>query len=95
MKINDVLIRPILTEKATNLAKNKVYTFEVNLDANKHQIKTVVEKLYAVKIGKIHIMIRKGKKRRVGKRMQTKKLIDKKLALIAVKEGKIDLFPQA
>lgn len=95
MKINDVLIKPILTEKATNLAKNKIYTFEVNLEANKHQVKSVVEKLYGVKIGKIHIMIRKGKERRVGKRMQAKKMVDKKLALIAVKEGKIDLFPQA
>lgn len=94
MNIDQVLIKPILTEKATNLAKDTVYLFSVNRDANKFQIKEAVEKLYKVKVGSIRIMIRKGKKRRVGKQSKTKQLPDIKMAFVNVKEGKIDLFPQ-
>ena len=45
MKIDEILIKPMLTEKGTNLAKNKVYMFEVNLKANKHKVKQALEKL--------------------------------------------------
>ena len=94
MKINELIIRPILTEKATNLAKNQTYMFEVVSTANKFQVKTVLEKLYKIKVGEIKMMIRKGKKRRVGKRMKPRKLANAKIAFVKVKEGKIDLFPQ-
>ncbi len=94
MRINDILIRPVLTEKATNLAKTKVYMFEVALNADKHQIRYALETLYKVKAGMIRIMVRKGKSKRVGKKMNPKKQPSKKFALVSVKEGKIDLFPQ-
>jgi len=90
MKINNILIRPVVTEKATNLIGNKVYTFETNLRADKHKIKEALEKLYKVKVKKVRIMIRVGKKR-----MVVKKLANKKIALIELSEGKIELFPQA
>jgi len=95
MKIDEVLLKPMLTEKATNLANSKVYMFEVNLKANKHNVKESLEKLYKVKVGQVKIMVRKGKKRRVGRRMKVKNMADKKIAFIKVSEGKIDLFPQA
>jgi len=95
MKIDEVLVKPIMTEKATGLAHNQVYMFEVEKNVNKFQIKSVLEKLYKVKVGKMRIMIRKGKGRHVGRRMKTKKLPDKKLAFVTIKEGKIELFPQA
>ena len=95
MKINEILIKPIVTEKATNLANAKVYTFETHPKANKNQIKEALEKLYQVKVHKVRIMIRKGKKKKVGRRMVVKKLADKKVAFIQISEGKIDLFPQA
>jgi len=95
MRINDVIIAPILTEKATNLVKNQVYMFEVHLKATKYQIKEVLEKLYSVKISNIRTMVRKGKIRRVGKKMISKKITDKKIAFVKVVKGKIDIFPQA
>ena len=73
MLINDVLIKPILTEKATDLVQKQVYMFEVDKKANKHQIKQALEKLYKVKTGEVKIMIRKGKSRRTGKKMLIKK----------------------
>lgn len=95
MRINDVIIAPILTEKATNLVKNQVYMFEVHLKATKYQIKEVLEKLYSVKISNIRTMVRKGKVRKVGKKMIPKKITDKKIAFVKVVKGKIDIFPQA
>lgn len=94
MKIETVIIGPVLTEKATNLATGKVYMFKVHKDATKHKVKGALESLYQVKISKVSITNRKGKARRVGRRMTTKNLPDKKIAYVAVSEGKIDLFPQ-
>lgn len=94
MNIKEVIISPVLTEKATNLTKNQVYMFNVNLKAGKPQIKETIEKIYKVKVDKVRIMVRKGKKRRVGRRMTAKKMSDKKVAFVKLKEGKIDIFPQ-
>lgn len=95
MRISEVILKPVLTEKASGLTNSKVYTFEVSEEANKHTVKEVLEKLYNIKVGSIRAMVRKGKIRRVGKKMQTKQLKDRKIMLVSLKEGKIDLFPQA
>lgn len=94
MQLNSVLIAPVLTEKGVNLARVNQYMFEVNEDANKNQVKTAIESLYGVEVDTIRIMVRKGKERRVGRKMMTKKLPDKKIAVIILKKGTIDLFPQ-
>jgi len=94
MNIKDVILGPVLTEKSTNLMKNQVYMFNVNLKARKSQIKKTIEKIYKVKVNEIRIMIRKGKKKRVGRRMISKKMPNKKIAFVKLKEGKIDVFPQ-
>ena len=95
MRIDQIIIKPILTEKATNLVKNKVYTFEVNPKANKYQIAESLEKLYQIKVGVVRVARRAGKVRKTGKKMIPKKTVPRKIAYIQVKEGKIDLFPQA
>lgn len=95
MKINEVILKPILTEKATGLATNKVYMFEISKKSNKNKVKEAIESLYSVKVAKISIMNRKGKKRRVGRRMKTKIMPVRKIAVVKVKEGKISLFPEA
>lgn len=94
MLINKVLIKPVLTEKATNLVQSNVYMFEVDKKANKNQIKQAVEKLFKVKTKEVKVMIRKGKEKKVGKKGLLKKITDRKIAFVKLKEGKIDLFPQ-
>ena len=94
MLLNKILIKPILTEKATNLVQNNVYMFKVDKKANKHQVKQALEKLYKVKTGEVKVMIRKGKEKKVGKKGLLKKTADRKIAFIKLKEGKINLFPQ-
>ncbi|GAB4219020.1 MAG: 50S ribosomal protein L23 [Candidatus Microgenomates bacterium] len=95
MNIKDVILKPVLTEKATNLAKENLYTFEVNLKSNKSQIKNAIEKIYNVKVDDVKTQIRKGKTKRVGRRMMPRRTQRKKIAFIKLKEGKIDIFPQA
>jgi large subunit ribosomal protein L23 len=94
MLINKILVKPILTEKATNLVQSKVYMFEVDKDANKNQIKQALEQLYKVKTGDVKVMIRKGKEKKVGKKGLLKKSPSRKIAFVKLVEGKIDLFPQ-
>ncbi len=62
----EIIIRPIITEKSTRLMEDhKKYTFEVALDATKHEIKYAVEQLFGVKVLKVNTMIVKPKKKRV------------------------------
>ena len=54
----NILVRPIITEKATHLSENKnQYTFLVNGEANKIQIKSAVEVNYGVKVKKVSTII--------------------------------------
>ncbi len=94
MKINEILVRPILTEKATNLSKTQTYMFEVHKEATKFQVAEALKMLYKVKVGAVRIMVKKGKNRRVGRRMVAKVMPNRKIAFVTVTEGKIDLFPQ-
>lgn len=94
MNINDILIQPVMTEKATQLTKRKTYTFIVHNDAQKNQISYALQTLYKVKVGAIRIICRKGKIRRVGKKMTPKKEAARKIAYVTLKEGKIDIFPE-
>ena len=58
----DFTIKPIVTEKATRLTdKLNRYTFRVSPDANKFQIKDLVEKLYGVKVEAVNTAVVRGK----------------------------------
>lgn len=62
----DVIIRPIMTEKTyENIAVGK-YTFEVAIDATKLEIKNAVEELFSVKVLKVNTIRYDGKNKRVG-----------------------------
>lgn len=60
----EISITPIVTEKATQLTERlNRYTFRVSPDANKHQIKDLVEKLYGVKVVNVNTAVVRGKNR--------------------------------
>lgn len=74
-----IIKKPLLTEKTgEGLASNK-YTFQVNIKANKSQIKREVEKFFNVRVTKVNTLIQCGKVKRVrkiaGKRPDWKKAI--------------------
>lgn len=95
MKLNNILIQPVVTEKTTGQAQNKVYTFEVHTSANKNQIAHAVEQLFEVQVDTVKTTIRKGKEKKVGRKMNIKKLPDRKIAFVTLTKGSIDLFPQS
>ena len=56
MKAQDIVIRPIITEKSMTGVANKKYTFEVCQDANKIEIAKAVEELFGVKVQKVNTL---------------------------------------
>lgn len=66
--MTDVLKKPVLTEKSLALqTEENKYTFDVDLDANKTEVKIAVEKLFNVKVEKVNIMNVKPKTKRMGR----------------------------
>ena len=63
-ELYDVIRKPIITEKATMASENNAVVFEVNIDANKPQIKEAVETLFNVKVKAVNTTITKGKVKR-------------------------------
>jgi len=92
---NIVLVSPIVTEKATALAQKNVYGFVVAGNATKTSVKHAIKSYYNVEVGGVQIIVRKGKMRKVGRRMIPKKQADKKIAYVRVTKGSISLFPKA
>ncbi len=63
--LNDILIEPVLSEKATALREQGKYVFKVHTDASKTQIKEAVSKLFGVKVVSCTTMNVLGKMKRV------------------------------
>src|SRR5205807_960720 len=59
----DLILSPVITEKATNLSERNQVLFRVARHATKPQIKEAVEKLFDVKVKSVNTMVRKGKKK--------------------------------
>ena len=83
MDANEIIVRPLLTEKSYSGIQNKTYTFIVNKNANKVQIAKAVEEKFKVEVEKVNTILVKGKKksqntrpgRTVGKTSDYKKAI--------------------
>ncbi len=81
-----IVIRPVITEKSTWLKeKNREVCFEVDPRANKSEIKKAAEQIFKIKVERVRIQNKRGKKRRVGRSEGKKK--DWKKAYIKLKEG--------
>jgi large subunit ribosomal protein L23 len=65
MRYQDVIRRPLITEKATEQSElHNIYAFEVALDANKIQVKEAVEKMFERKVADVRVARQHGKTRR-------------------------------
>ena len=80
-----IILKPIVTEKATKLSEFNKVVFEVASKSNKNEIKGAIEKLFSVKVKAVNIINIKGKVKRfkgvLGKRKDSKK------AVITLEEG--------
>lgn len=92
MRIQDVIRKPLLTEKSTlQREKDNIVAFAVDRGANKIQIARAVEAQFdGVKVAEVRIANMHGKKRRQG--MYQGKLPDWKKAYVRLSEGNIEFF---
>jgi large subunit ribosomal protein L23 len=87
-----IIVRPIVTERSTELADDRgAYTFIVNRDANKIEIKRAVETLFDVKVDSVRTANYRGKWRRVGS-AYGKKAAYKKAVVKLVEGERIDVY---
>ena len=86
----DVIVAPLVTEKATFASEQNKVVFKVRKDATKPQIKAAVERLFDVKVLGVNTLLRKGK-RKVFRGMRGQQA-DVKKAVVTLAEGdKIDI----
>jgi len=75
----DVILAPVITEKATAVSESNQVVFKVRRDATKPQIKAAVEELFKVKVLSVNTLTRKGKTKNFrgikGKQQDVKKAI--------------------
>ena len=81
----DVIVSPVITEKATTLSEQNKVVFRVRSDATKPQIKEAVEKLFDVKVKAVNTLTRKGKFKAFRGRPGSQS--DVKKAVITLEEG--------
>jgi large subunit ribosomal protein L23 len=91
MHLYEVLRRPLITEKNTELQTQNKYAFEIADGANKPMIKQAVEKAFKVKVTGVNVITMRGKTKRVGRRqVQTNPW---KKAIVTLQPGdKIEFF---
>lgn len=89
--LRDVLIRPLVTEKTTDLMQENKYTFVVPLNANKVEIRQAVEQIFKVKVVELNTVRVLGKVKRMGKTQG--KRPDYKKAIVKIAAGqRIEFF---
>ena len=84
MFAEDVILKPVLTEKGYDGIADKRYTFYVKNTANKIEIRSAVEKLFGVKVAKVNTINCKGKMKRMGRNEGYTP--DRKKAVVILKE---------
>ena len=87
----DIIIAPVITEKAAIQAEANIYTFKVAKDANKIEIKKAIEEIFKVEVEKVTTLNVMGKMKRVG--VHQGKTPDWKKAIVKLKGSKtIEFF---
>ncbi len=97
MDYQDILRRPVITEKNTLLMEMGQYCFVVAKDANKIQIKEAVERAFDVHVVAVNVMNVRGKERKRSGRRSRRQSIGRtpswKKAIVTLQEGQtIDIF---
>ena len=91
MEARDILIRPLITEKSTELMAEGKYVFVVDKKANKIEIAKAVKEIFNVKVDKVNTVNVKGKTKRVGRTVG--KRPDFKKAIVKLAAGEtIEFF---
>ncbi len=88
----NIVIKPIITEKATMLGAQNKYVFLVADDAASPEVKKVIEAIYKVKVARVQAINTKSKKRRLGATLGIQPGYRK--AIVTLQPGqKLDILP--
>ncbi len=87
------LIKPLITEKSIAQTAKKKFTFQVEVDSSKPEIKKEIEKAFKVNVLDIKTSIQHGRVYRTGRKWTTRYHSDRKKAVVTIKpDQNIDLF---
>lgn len=89
----DLVIQPVITEKATLMLEHNKYVFDVIKEATKPEIKAAIENLFNVTVVKVNVIRPPRKKRRVGRFIGYKPQQKRAIVTLAP-EDSIPLFPE-
>ena len=64
--VYDIIKRPVITEQSMENIADKKYVFEVDINADKTEIKAAVEAVFGVKVAKVNTVRMQGKVKRTG-----------------------------
>lgn len=93
MRVQEVIRRPLITEKSTTLKDDRgIVAFEVDRRANKHEIKRAVEAQFKVKVAEVRVAGMHGKTRRQGRYVGRRPDWKKAYVRLAEGEKKIEFF---
>ncbi|MGI6678243.1 MAG: 50S ribosomal protein L23 [Dehalobacterium sp.] len=88
---HDVVIKPVVSEKSMGMMEENKYTFIVDKNANKLEVKHAIQEIFKVTVLDVTTMVIKGKMKRMG-RFEGKRP-DRKKAIVTLKPGdKIEVF---
>lgn len=90
--VRDVILRPIITERSTEMMSENKYVFEVAPKANKTEIKQAVEKIFDVKVESVNTMNVKGKPKRMGRYMGKRKDWKKAIVKLTADSKALEFF---
>ena len=88
----DIIVRPIITENSMDALQDKKYTFEVDIRANKTEIKNAVEKIFGVKVKSVNTLRTDGKEVRRGRFVGTTSEVKKAIVALTADSKGIEFF---
>ena len=91
MNANDIIIRPVISEKSTELMESRKYVFQVSRDANKLMIARAMKELFNVTPEKVNVINMRGKNRRLRFKMGKRAAWKKAIVTLSVGD-KIEIF---
>ncbi|GEO26731.1 50S ribosomal protein L23 [Alicyclobacillus acidoterrestris] len=95
MDARDLIKRPVITERSSELMEENKYVFEVDPRANKVEIRKAIEKLFDVKVEQVHTMNQVGKQKRVGRYVGRTSDRKKAIVKLTADSKPIDFFGEA
>ncbi|MBQ3828632.1 MAG: 50S ribosomal protein L23 [Aeriscardovia sp.] len=88
----DVIIRPVISEKSYANSDRRQYTFVIPEHVNRVEVKQAIEKLFDVKVVSVNTLHRMGKVRRLPNRTFGKRTSEKRAIVTLAPDQQLDIF---